>query len=97
MNYFSDVPKKTESPKAPKDELSKLDYEQALERLESIVAGMEGGDLALEEMIRHYEEGMRLRKVCLDKLAEAEVKIKALEESLEGEFSLKPLTLDQES
>ena len=91
------MPKKAETTKTAAEDFSKLSYEEALERLEGIVAGMEGGDLALEKLIGHYEEGMRLRKVCLDKLAEAEVKIKALEETLEGEFSLKPLTLDQDS
>lgn len=79
------------------EEPSKLSYEAALERLETVVAEMEGGDLALEKLINHYEQGMRLRRVCLDKLAEAEVKIKALEESLEGEFSVKPLTVAEDS
>lgn len=91
------MPKKAETVKPASEDFSKLSYEEALERLEGIVAGMENGDLALEKLISHYEEGMRLRKACLDKLAEAEVKIKALEETLEGEFSLKPLTLAGDS
>ena len=87
------------SGKEPKtdEEPSELSYETALERLETVVAEMEGGDLALEKLIGHYEQGMRLRRICLDKLAEAEVKIKALEESLEGEFSVKPLTVAEDS
>ncbi|MCS1409224.1 MAG: Exodeoxyribonuclease 7 small subunit [Verrucomicrobia subdivision 3 bacterium] len=88
--------KKSKSDDAPQDALSRLSYEEALKRLETIVEEMDGDDLALEKLISHYEEGMRLRKVCLDKLSEAEVKIKSLEESLEGEFSLKPLTLEED-
>lgn len=77
--------------------LSNLSYEEALRRLEAIVEEMEGEDLPLEALIARYEEGMRLRKLCLDKLAEAEGKIQVLEESLAGEFSLKPLTKEEDS
>ena len=85
------------SEKAVPEALSSLPYEEALERLEAIVEEMEGDDLPLEALIARYEEGMRLRKVCLDKLAEAEGKIQVLEESLSGEFSLKPLTEEENS
>ncbi len=91
------MPKKSESSSPAPDDFTDLSYEQALERLESIVAGMETGDLPLETLILQYEEGMRLRKACLDKLGEAEVKIKALEETLAGEYALKPLTLEEDS
>lgn len=74
-----------------------MSYEKALKRLEAIVEEMEGDDLPLETLIARYEEGMRLRKLCLDKLAEAEGKIRVLEESLEGEFSLKSLTEEENS
>lgn len=65
--------------------------------MEAIVEEMQGDDLPLETLTARYEEGMRLRKVCLDKLAEAEGKIQVLEESLAGEFSLKPLTEEENS
>lgn len=53
-------------------------FEVALEELEKIVNEMEAGDLALEKLIERYEEGMRLVKICGDKLAEAEQKIEIL-------------------
>ncbi len=83
--------------KAAPEALSSLSYEEALKRLEAIVEEMEGDDLPLESLIARYEEGMRLRKLCLDKLAEAEGKIQVLEESLSGEFSLKSLTEEENS
>lgn len=83
--------------KAVPGALSGLSYEKALKRLEAIVEEMEGDDLPLETLIARYEEGMRLRKLCLDKLAEAEGKIRVLEESLESEFSLKSLTEEENS
>tara|TARA_A100001037_G_C15008115_1_gene570406 strand:- start:653 stop:931 length:279 start_codon:yes stop_codon:yes gene_type:complete len=91
------VSTKPKTAPASNESLAQLSYEEALERLEKTVEAMEGGDLPLEKLIGHYEEGMRLRQRCLEKLAEAEVKIKALEESIEGDFALKPLTLDDES
>lgn len=83
--------------KAVPEALSNLSYEEALKRLEAIVEEMESDDLPLESLIARYEEGMRLRKLCLDKLAEAEGKIQVLEESLSGEFSLKSLTEEENS
>ena len=48
--------------------------------METIVGEMEGDDLDLEGLTAHYEKGMQLRKVCLDKLTEAENKVQKLEE-----------------
>ena len=68
-----------------------LPFEEALKRLEAVVEEMESDELALETLIAKYEEGTKLAKLCQDKLAEAEVKISALEKTAEGEFRLKPL------
>jgi len=38
----------------------KIDFEQSLERLETLVEEMESGELSLEEMIKHFEEGSKL-------------------------------------
>lgn len=53
-------------------------FERALERLEQIVAEMEGGKLTLEKMISHFEEGSKLVKFCSSKLNEVEKKIEQL-------------------
>jgi len=41
-------------------EKKSADFEQSLERLEELVEEMEGGELSLEEMIKHFEEGSKL-------------------------------------
>ena len=69
-------------------------FEAALQKLESIVEGMESGDLPLESLLAKYEEGVKLAKVCQDKLAEAELKIQQLEKTAAGELKLKPLTVE---
>ena len=67
-------------------------FEEALEKLEGVVDAMESGELPLESLISKYEEGMRLAKVCQEKLAEAELKIQQLEKTASGEMKLKPLS-----
>ena len=75
---------------------SSLPFEEALQKLESIVETMEAGHLPLETLIARYEEGTRLAKVCQEKLAEAEVKIQQLEKNAAGEMKLKPLDVAEE-
>ncbi len=53
-------------------------FEAALESLEEIVGAMENGELPLDQLIERYEEGMKLVKLCQEKLAEAEQKIEIL-------------------
>ena len=56
----------------------KQSFEDAINKLESIVEHFESGDLPLEEMIKQYEEGTSLAKFCLKKLEDAENKIISL-------------------
>ena len=53
-------------------------FEKSLERLETIVREMESGELSLEKMMKHFEEGMGLVGVCSTKLNEVERKIELL-------------------
>ncbi len=55
---------------------------------------MEGGELPLEDLLARYEEGMKLARVCQEKLAEAELKIQQLEKTAAGEMKLKPFEQD---
>jgi len=72
-----------------------LPFEEALKKLEGIVEAMESEELPLETLLRKYEEGTRLARICQEKLAEAEVKIQQLEKSAGGEFKLKPLAAEE--
>ena len=42
----------------------KVNFEDALGRLNDIVKRLEDGDVPLEESMRLYEEGMRLGTLC---------------------------------
>jgi len=65
-------------------------FEQALEALETLVERLEKGELALEESLKLYEEGIRLSRLCHGKLEEAEGKIEMLLTDARGEPALDP-------
>ena len=70
-------------------------FEAALKNLEQVVEVMESDELPLETLLAKYEEGLKLVKICQDKLAEAELKIQQLEKNTAGELKLKPLELSE--
>jgi exodeoxyribonuclease VII small subunit len=61
-----------------------LKFEQALGRLEKIVAEMESAELPLDEVVGRFEEGTRLVRFCAQKLEEAEKKIEILARKKDG-------------
>lgn len=60
------------------EETEKPTFEQALERLESIIDEMENGETPLAELVEQFEEGSKLLKICQDRLKEAELKVEQL-------------------
>lgn len=66
-------------------------FEEALQKLESIVDAMEAGDLPLDSLLSRFEEGVKLVKVCQSRLGEAELKIQTLEKNSAGEPVLQPV------
>ena len=59
-------------------EHTELTFEQALARLEEIVRSLENGQTKLEDSLALYEEGIRLVRLCNERLDNAEQKIKLL-------------------
>ena len=51
---------------------TKLSFEHALGKLESIVESMESGDVPLAELLARFEEGNKLLKVCEARLKDAD-------------------------
>jgi exodeoxyribonuclease VII small subunit len=71
-----------------------IDFEQSLERLETIVEDLEGGSLTLEESLRHYEEGIRLSRRLTTTLDAAEKRIERLVEGEDETPRTEPMELD---
>jgi exodeoxyribonuclease VII small subunit len=62
-------------------------FEAALKQLEEIVQRLEKGELPLEESLKLYEEGIRLSRLCHQKLEEAEGRIEMLMKDARGELA----------
>jgi len=77
-------------------DLAQLPFEEALQRLEAIVAEMESETLPLEQLLTRYEEGVKLIEVCQTRLAAAELRIQQLEKTASGEARLKPFDVEAE-
>ena len=65
--------------------------ESALTKLETIVAGIESDPPPLEALIERYEEGVRLLKICQEKLTNAEQRIDIITRNARGEPILQPM------
>ena len=55
-----------------------MDFETSMQKLNAIVEKLESGELALEESLKLYEEGVRLSQACTKRLSEAQAKIETL-------------------
>jgi exodeoxyribonuclease VII small subunit len=69
---------------APKKSEPQMNFEGAMDRLEEIVEQMESGKMMLEELIVRYEEGMKLVKICQERLASAEQRIEIITRNNSG-------------
>ena len=72
------------------DKTSKLSFEAALTKLETIVDAMEQGEVPLAELLAKYEEGTKLLKACESRLKEAELKIDQLRKQKDGSAAFEP-------
>lgn len=75
---------------------SPLDFEKAMQRLDELVREMEGGEISLEKMMSHFEEGTRLLEFCTKKLNEIERKIEQLVQK-NGKIELAPFPEEESS
>ncbi|MEN3037631.1 MAG: exodeoxyribonuclease VII small subunit [Candidatus Kryptonium sp.] len=68
--------------------IENLTFEQALKELQDIVDKLETGQVTLEEAIEMYERGIKLSKYCIDKLTQAELRIKKIIKDQSQGFNL---------
>lgn len=68
-------------------EEKELSFEEAMESLEEIVNELEKGDVPLEKAIDYYQDGMKLSKLCNDKLKNVEEKMTKIMNE-QGEFEV---------
>lgn len=73
-----------------------VNYEKALDELESIIEKMETGQLSLEESLQNFESGVKLAKECQTALKEAEQKVQILIEK-NGELKTESFNTELEN
>ena len=54
-------------------------YEAAVQELEGLIAGLESGQLPLDQLLAGYQRGAQLLAFCKSKLQAVETQIKVLE------------------
>lgn len=55
--------------------------EQAFKELENAISKLEKEDISLEDSFKTYEEGMKLVKICNDKISKVEKEVLVLNEN----------------
>lgn len=75
-------------------ELKDVKYEDALKRLEKLVAELDKSELDLETRLKKFEEGTKLARVLLKKLDQAKKKVQMLVKTQVGDAALVPVDDD---
>ena len=65
-----------------------IKYEDALKRLEKLVAELDASELDLETRLKKFEEGTKLARVLLKKLDQAKKKVQMLVKTNVGDPAL---------
>ena len=71
-------------------EMKEMKLEEAMQRLDAILASLNEENVELEEAMKLYEEGVRTVAMCQKKLTEAERKISLLKITSDGELIEEP-------
>ena len=84
------MPKKKPSPAQPSAD-DPCGFEEALTELEEIVGEMEGDRVPLDELLKKYERGTKLLRLCQGQIAKAREKIEQISgEAENGAVGLEP-------
>ena len=69
-------------------------YEEALKRLEKLIAELDRSELDLETRLKKFEEGTKLARLLLKKLDQAKKKVELLVKNHAGDTSVTPFNDD---
>lgn len=71
-------------------------FEESLNELERIVKQLENGDLPLEESLKLFEQGIKLSRLCKERLTAAERRIEVLIKDGRGDLNIATLEADDD-
>ena len=66
--------------------MAKDTFEKDLKKLEEIVAKLEGGDVQLDASMKLFEEGVKLSRLCSERLEKAGKRVEILTKNKTGEI-----------
>lgn len=58
--------------------MKEINFEETMQKLEQITAELEKGELSLDELVKKFEEGIKLSKECNKILEDSEKRINIL-------------------
>lgn len=91
---MSDAANISSGTSSDKPSIDTLSFEDALRELETIVTGLESGDIPLEQSIASYERGTKLKKHCESKLSEARLRVEKISLAPDGSAQASEIQLD---
>ena len=77
--------------------MNKINFEEAISKLETEVKKLESGNMTLDQSIASFEEAVRLVKLCNEKLESAERKVRILTEGEDGTVTDIPFDSEYET
>jgi exodeoxyribonuclease VII small subunit len=72
---------------------SRMTFEASLQRLDEILAALEGQQVGLDASLELFEEGVELLRSASAELGRAETKVQMLLEKSDGGFELREMDL----
>jgi exodeoxyribonuclease VII small subunit len=85
----------TSNLEAERQRIAALPFDKALAEFKAVVEKLESGNLALEESIALFEQGVLLQRRCERMLSEAEVRFQRLVEGAGGKVRALDLSLGE--
>lgn len=70
--------------------MKEISFEKAFETLGKTVEELESGGFSLDTALKKYEEGIKMARLCQEKLDKAKEKIEILIKEKDGKFKTKP-------
>ena len=77
--------------------MARKKFEEALQELETVVQRLEDGNLSLDESLALFEDGIKLSRLCSQRLDEAEKKVEILLKNENGSISRQPFEPEEDS
>lgn len=74
-----------------------MKFEETLKKLEKIVLALEKENISLDSAFKKFEEGIRLSRICTQRLEEVEKKIEVLVKNDGEKITKKPFDLGEKN